>query len=138
MKIRKLETLEEIKSALPILLELRPHLTLETFLNIYDMAQKRDEYELVAAFQDQQLVGLMGFRILYDYVHGKHLYIDDLIVTESKRNLKIGAQLLKYAEEQARVHQCLKLRLCTGIDNQKGKKFYDREGWKLRAVVYKK
>jgi hypothetical protein len=33
---------------------------------------------------------------------------------------------------------CKGLRLCTGIENEQGKKFYERNGWSLRAVAYKK
>jgi hypothetical protein len=32
---------------------------------------------------------------------------------------------------------CPRLRLCTGIQNEKGKAFYERNGWNLRAVAYK-
>ena len=30
------------------------------------------------------------------------------------------------------------LRLCTGVDNQDGKRFYERNGLELRAVAYKR
>jgi len=37
----------------------------------------------------------MGYRLLHDFVHGRHLYIDDLVVTSRLRSSGLGAELLK-------------------------------------------
>ena len=76
--------------------------------------------------------------MLHDFVHGRHLYIDDLITDPRLRSRGYGAQLLRHAEELAPTLGCHNLRLCTGIENERGKGFYERAGWKLRAVVYKR
>lgn len=80
----------------------------------------------------------MGYRIITDFVHGRHLYIDDLVTSEEVRSQGHGATLLKYAEAMAKQKGCSNLRLCTGIDNEGGKRFYEKNSWNLRAVVYKK
>jgi ribosomal protein S18 acetylase RimI-like enzyme len=136
--IEQLSGVDELKFAYIILLELRPNLAWVDFLNIYKEAAARDEYQLVGLSIENKLVGVMGFRLLFDYVHGRHLYIDDLVITETCRNKGSGAHLLKYAENFAKTHQCKKIRLCTGVDNEKGKNFYQREGWEVRAIVFKK
>lgn len=97
-----------------------------------------DGYEIIAIEAENEILAVMGYRILHDYVHGKHLYIDDLVSTKSYRSEGLGAKLLVYAEELAKELGCKVLRLCTGIDNELGKKFYERNGWSLRAVAYKK
>ncbi len=80
----------------------------------------------------------MGFRTLFDFVHGKHLYVDDLVTAEKHRSKGIGATLLQWAETEATNTGCRGLRLCTGIQNDTAKRFYEREGWHLRAVAFKK
>lgn len=118
--------------------ELRTQLSFEDYVSIYQKAHEMDGYEIVALEERGQVLALMGYRVIYDYVHGKHLYIDDLVSTESQRSKGLGAKLLEYAEAVARELQCSGLRLCTGIENERGKKFYERLGWNFRAVVYKK
>lgn len=122
----------------PVMKELRKDLSYQDFKNLYEKAHETNGYEVVG-FEDQgKIIALMGYRILYDFVHGKHLYIDDLVSTESQRSKGLGAKLLRYAEELAEKNLCKGLRLCTGVENEQGKKFYDRNGWNLRAVAYKK
>ena len=122
----------------PVMKELRKDLSFPDFLSLYEKAHSNDEYEIVGFECNGKIVAAMGYRILYDFVHGKHLYIDDLVSTESLRSKGLGAKLLRYAEQLAKESSCKGLRLCTGIENAKGKKFYERNGWKLRAVAYKK
>ncbi len=121
-----------------LLTQLRPHLSFEDFKEIYFEANKADGYQLIGLEDNHELVGTIGFRILHDFVHGKHLYIDDLVTSESHRSKGYGAILLEYAEKVAKDHGCRNLRLCTGIENERGKIFYERNAWNLRAVVFKK
>jgi ribosomal protein S18 acetylase RimI-like enzyme len=129
---------EDLKRCFPVMKELRPHLEYQAFVDIYQKAHEADGYEIVALEKGGQIIALMGYRFLYDYVHGKHVYIDDLVTTESARSQGAGSELLKYAESIAQKNNCKNLRLCTGIENELGKKFYERNSWNLRAVVYKK
>ena len=46
-------------------------------------------YELVGAFGDEKMLGLMGFRPVHTTA-GSHLHIDDLVVNESSRSMGIG------------------------------------------------
>lgn len=122
----------------PVINELRKDLSLLEYLKIIKMAKASGGYEMVAIEINKQIVAVMGYRILFDFVHGKHLYIDDLVTSETHRSQGLGAQLLNYAEGIAKELSCQGLRLCTGIENELGKKFYEKQGWRLRAVVYKK
>jgi ribosomal protein S18 acetylase RimI-like enzyme len=128
----------DLEQAYQIMKELRTKLSLKDFISIYNQARSADQYTLIGAFVGDECVAVMGYRILFDYVHGKHLYIDDLVTTESYRSKGVGAKLLKKAEEIAKKSACAYFRLCTGFENESAKKFYEREGLNLRAVVYKK
>lgn len=136
--IRELNERADLERAFPVMKELRSHIDIDSFLSVIEAAKHEGGYTLVAIERGAQVVALMGYRVLTDFVHGRHLYIDDLVTTKDQRSAGHGARLLKYAEEQARRLDCVGLRLCTGIDNEAGRRFYEREGWALRAVAYKK
>ena len=138
MIIKKMETHADYEAVFPVIQELRPHLTFAEYTSLLTEAQKQDDYEIVATFDGDKCVAAMGFRVLYDFVHGKHLYIDDLVVTEGCRSKGIGAEFLKYAERVAVEKKCKGLRLCTGVDRKDSQRFYERNEWNARAIAYKK
>ncbi len=122
----------------PVMKELRSELTYADYLGLYAQAHTADGYEITGLEIGQDIVALMGYRVLVDFVRGRHLYIDDLVSSSKERSKGYGAALLKHAEDLAKELDCKVLRLSAGIENEKGQKFYEREGWSLRAVVYTK
>jgi GNAT superfamily N-acetyltransferase len=129
---------EEWPDVFPIVRELREHLTIDTYLSRCLAAAEADAYTLYGAFEDDRCVAVMGIRELTDLLHGRHLYIDDLVVTSAVRARGIGAELLRFAEALAASSGAAGVRLSTGADHHAGRRFYEREGWTLRAVTFKK
>ena len=136
--IREIAGPDELRQGFEVLRELRIHLTLPEFNEIYEAARAKDDYRLIGAFEGRQCVAVMGYRILFDFVHGKHVYIDDLVVTAQRRSKGIGLELLRSTEKIAEDLRCKGLRLCTGVDSKDAQRFYERNGWKARAIAYKK
>lgn len=128
----------DLERCYPVMRELRPQLSLEDYFSIYEQSHNSNGYEIVAIEDNNEIIAVMGYRFLYDYVRGKHVYIDDLVSTETVRSKGLGAELLKFAEHIAQQSGCKSLRLCTGIENERGVKFYDRNGWIKRAFAYTK
>ena len=118
--------------------ELRPHVNKESFISRYDRALSMDECTIVGAFELGNCIALMGYRILYDYAHGKNLYIDDLVTSEAHRSKGLGKKLMEFAEKEAERLGCSYIRLCTGVNNTGARKFYERYGLQSPSVVYKK
>lgn len=137
-KIFTVSSKEDLERCYPVIKELRPHLSYEEYLNIYEQSQKSDGYELVAIEENHQILAVMGYRYLTDFVRGKHIYIDDLVSTEKARSKGLGAELLKFAEQIAVQNNCAGLRLCTGVENERGVSFYERNGWTKRAYAFTK
>lgn len=129
---------EDLKRCYPVMKELRPHLSFEDYISIYDESHKNDGYEIIAIEDHEQILAVMGYRFLSDYVRGRHVYIDDLVASEKVRSQGLGAELLRYAEQIAQKEGCKSLRLCTGIENDRGTQFYDRNGWTKRAFAFVK
>jgi len=137
-RIFVVQSQSDLERCYPIMKELRPHLGFDDYVLIYEQAHASDGYEIVAIESKDKILAAMGYRFLSDYVRGKHVYIDDLVSTESSRSEGLGAELLKYAERIAEANGCKSLRLCTGIENERGIQFYDRNGWTKRAYAYAK
>lgn len=134
----KVQNRKDLENFYPVIKELRKDLTKEEFFSLFEAAQKLNHFEMVGIEENGKIIAAMGFRLLIDFVHGKHLYIDDLVTTENYRSKGLGAKLLQHAEEMAREYSCKGLRLSTGVDNDSAKRFYERNGWSFRSVVYKK
>jgi ribosomal protein S18 acetylase RimI-like enzyme len=128
----------EIERVYIVLKELRSTPSLSEAKAIIAAAALTGAYRMVEAFDNEKCVGVMAFRILHDFTHGRHLYIDDLVVTEKMRGKGIGEKFLEYAEAVAQKGGCSNLRLCTGLDNKQAQKFYERCGWQARAYAFKK
>ena len=135
MNVRELKGGDAAAIGYPVLRELRPHVDEAAF---FDVLQHASGYRLFGAFEEGRCVGVMGCRVLLDFVHGRHLYVDDLVVAEAVRSKGLGGKMLAFAEALARDEKCIGVRLCTGIENERGKAFYERHGYRLRAVAYKK
>lgn len=137
-RVRELRTAGALRTGFTVLRELRPHLSFRDFMRVYRHAQRTDRYSVAALFIEEACVAVMGYRVLVDCAHGRHLYVDDLVTSAAFRGKGLGAKLLKYAETKAGALRCKSLRLCVGVENEGGKRFYEREGWRARSIAYKK
>jgi len=137
--IRRLniDNTQEVARAFPILVQLRPHLDLETYQRLIH-SMKTESYELWAFVEHDEIKGLMGMRVYTDFVRGAHLYVDDLVIDEKYRSQKIGAKLLAFAELEAKQRKIPSLRLACALSNTGGMKFYEREAWTKRSYNYVK
>jgi ribosomal protein S18 acetylase RimI-like enzyme len=137
-KIFQIKSQSDFVRCFSVLKELRQHLEFEEFIAIYKEANKSNGYELVAIENNGEIVAVMGYRILWDLVRGKHVYVDDLVSTAARRSQGLGEELLRYAEGVARAEGCSTLRLCAVIENERAIKFYDRLGWAKRSYAFTK
>ncbi len=98
--VRRLEP-REWAAAFAIIAPLRPHLDAEEFL---DRARRQSHsgYELVGAFRNGRLIGVLGMRPVHTLVRGPHLHVDDIVIEESERRAGGGRALMAYAEADAR------------------------------------
>lgn len=138
LESRPLTSASELEIGFGLLHQLRAELDWKTFLHHYGAARAQSAYELRGWFDGETCVAVMGYRVLTDFVHGPHLYIDDLVVDESRRSSGLGAKLLTWAEAEAADRKLSGLRLCTGVGNERGIRFYEKHGWAARAVAFKK
>lgn len=63
--------------------------------------QSHSGYELVGAYRDGVLIGVMGIRPVHTLARGPHLHVDDLVVDQAVRGSGAGRALMAYAEADA-------------------------------------
>jgi ribosomal protein S18 acetylase RimI-like enzyme len=97
---RRLEP-REWAAVFPIVAQLRPHLDAAEFLDQV-RRQSHSGYELVGAFRNGRLIGLLGMRPVHTLVRGPHLHVDDIVIEESERRAGGGRALMAFAEADAR------------------------------------
>lgn len=62
------QTKAELERCYPVTKELRPHLSFEEYVSIYEQAHASDGYEMVAVEVQGQIIAVMGYRFLSDFV----------------------------------------------------------------------
>lgn len=101
-KIKKLHR-SEWGGAYSVVSQLRS-ITRDQFLVSVEV-QALNGYELIAAYSEGSIVGVMGCRPVHTLARGLHLHIDDLVIDENQRNSGIGKQLLDFAVNEAKNRQ---------------------------------
>ena len=111
---------------LPVLLELRPHLSADSLRAIYDEGYPQG-LRFLAAYDGGHCVGVAGWRLVATTHVGRKLYVDDLVTTESARSNGVGHALLDELAARATVAGCSVLDLDSGVQRAEAHRFYFRE-----------
>ncbi|MBW8833340.1 MAG: GNAT family N-acetyltransferase [Burkholderiales bacterium] len=126
--LRHAETEAELLACIPVMRELRPQLdSTESFIERVRM-QHGQGWRLLAEWQGGTPCALASYRWLDNLIHGRFIYIDDLVTTEASRGGRSGERLLAELERFARAGGASKLVLDTGLANSRAQRFYFRCG----------
>lgn len=112
---------------LPVLLELRPHLTVESFDRVYRAGHPAG-LRYLAAYDGARCVGVAGWRFVSTTAVIKKLYVDDLVTKQDQRSRGVGSALLAELTERAEAAGCAALDLDSGTHRREAHRFYMREG----------
>ncbi len=135
LDIRPVED-SELEAAWRVLIELRTQLSHEAFEIALNRQREIHGYELIGAFEDETLVGVLGLREVHTFARGRHLHVDDLVVSAKARGQGTGKRLIEHAEHLARargMHQLF-------LDSRAGAMgFYERRGYRRNdSILIKK
>jgi GNAT superfamily N-acetyltransferase len=120
---------------LPVLLELRPHLTPESFANVYSEGHSQG-LRYTAVYDNDRCVAVAGWRFVATTVALRKHYVDDLITASDHRGQGVGGALLRTLESRARDADCRVLDLDSGADREDAHRFYFREGMVIRGLHF--
>ncbi|MEU7072486.1 GNAT family N-acetyltransferase [Streptomyces narbonensis] len=121
---------------LPVLSELRPHLTPELFHEVYE-AGHPEGLRFSAAYSDAgSCVGAAGWRIVNNTSSLRKLYVDDLVTAAAERSTGVGHALIDHLEGHARAAGCHELNLDSGTHRTGAHRFYLRERFDITAFNF--
>ena len=117
----------DIAACYALMRALRPQLSSEAEFVERWRRQSEQGYAILALWRAQRPVALAGFRVQENLVHGRFLYVDDLVTDESERRHGHGARLLDRLKAEGRARGCHKLVLDTALENTLAHRFYYRQ-----------
>ncbi len=128
LKPRLVESDADVAACWPVMRLLRPDLaSAKTFADRVTR-QRATGYRLSAVWEDDDVVAVAGWRVQENLLHGRHLFVDDLVATEARRGQGFGSVLLAALKVEGHVAGCDKLVLGTALDNVLAHQFYYRHG----------
>ncbi|MDN4501692.1 GNAT family N-acetyltransferase [Alteromonadaceae bacterium BrNp21-10] len=115
--------------------ELRPHLTLESFLNTVHRMEVEHQYNL-AYLSDNGVKAVAGFR-MGEWLHrGRYLEIEELITCDKQRSKGYGGKLFDWLNQYAAEHDCRQVRLVSGVSREDAHRFYLKKGMTFEAKYF--
>ncbi|MEV7374182.1 GNAT family N-acetyltransferase [Streptomyces sp. NPDC090301] len=121
---------------LPVLRELRPHLTPELFREVYGTGHAQG-LRFSAAYSDEgRCVGAAGWRIVVNTSTLRSLYVDDLVTAAATRSTGVGHALVAHLEGHARAAGCHEFTLDSGTHRTGAHRFYLRERFDIVAFHF--
>jgi GNAT superfamily N-acetyltransferase len=126
--IRELTTEAEWLEAFPVLVELRDHLTEETYLE-YLREMREEGYRLFAVFdgegESEEVLAVAGAGIRTNFYNGRHLFVFDLVTRPDRRSEGHGGRLMGFLDDWARERDCESITLESGLWRDDAHRFYE-------------
>lgn len=116
-----------IARCLPVMLELRPHLTADTFVARVRQQESLGRFNLVYLEEAGEIKAVAGIRIIENLAWGRFLYVDDLVTAEAARSQGYGDALFDWLVDYARQQGCEQLHLDSGVQRFDAHRFYLRK-----------
>ncbi|MES1925556.1 GNAT family N-acetyltransferase [Salinisphaera sp. T31B1] len=135
-QLRSVDSDPEYQACFNVMRELRPHLSDAAAFTAQARRQATQGYRLLAAWQDDEVKGLAGYRIQENLIYGRFLYVDDLVAAPEARRHGLGGELIDTLREQAKQQGCAHFVLDTALANALGQRFYFRQGLLARGIHF--
>ena len=127
----------EIEACFIVMKELRPDLTVESFVQRVRELQQYG-YQLVCLEMAGKPVAVAGFRISESLAWKRYLYVDDLVTLPGERSKGYGAMVLEWLADLAAQAGCVQFHLDSGVQRKDAHRFYEREGMHISSYHFTK
>jgi len=136
--IKELNTHEAMMEAYPIIRQRYLEMSLEGYSKQIAEMISLNDFKMVAAFLNDEIVGVCGYWSLRMLYCGRYLQLSSFIVDEEKRGHGIGKKILSHIEKIAKKLNCEKIVLDSFTENKKSHPLYFREGFHIRGFHFMK
>lgn len=126
---------ERLRAVYPVMRELRTELTEEDFNAIY-AGEHPHGYRIAAVFDGDECRAAAGYRLMTNFVSGRHMYVDDLVTAEAWRSHGYGRLLNEFLVGVARRESCGSVQLDSATHRHKAHRFYFRERYTITAFHF--
>lgn len=133
MQIRTASAETEIARCHPVMHQLRPHVSRESFTARVLRQIASHGYRLVYVEAQNEVRAVAGYRVSECLAWGKHLYVDDLVTDAGERSRGYGKALLLWLIDHAWSQGCGEFHLDSGVTRFDAHRFYLRHGMKIAS-----
>lgn len=124
-----------VSDILPVLHELRPHLTAQSLRAIYAEGHPQG-LRFTGAYEDGACLAVAGWRIVSSTFYIRKLTVDDLVTRSGARSKGVGHALLAELCQRARAADCRAVDLDSATHRTDAHRFYLRERMSIRAFHF--
>ena len=111
----------------------------EKRVNVLKQALRNQNYKLLVAELEGEIVGFIDQWVIHDFTHGaKHGYIHNLYVSSKHRRKGIASKLLQEAMNHARNIEVSEIHVTTRFDNRLAIKLYKKHGLVKEHLQFEK
>ncbi|QJQ02456.1 GNAT family N-acetyltransferase [Herbaspirillum rubrisubalbicans Os34] len=136
IRLSHVESERDQLACFDVIRELRPHLVDAATFVAQAGRQAGQGYRLMAAWKDDQVMGVAGYRIQENLLYGRFLYVDDLVAISDVRRKGVGSILMNAMRQEAVRQQCSHLVLDTALSNAMAQRFYFCQGMLSRGLHF--
>ncbi|MCP8615442.1 GNAT family N-acetyltransferase [Salirhabdus salicampi] len=137
--IEELSTKDSWERAFPIMYQLRPHLKLDTYIQLVQEAVELDRYKMYGLFEKEQLVSVVGFKPMTTLYYGRFVWVCDLVTKEEHRSKGYGERLLDYVHSWATERDYDHVALSSGLERYHAHRFYEHKmNYEKVSYVFKR
>ncbi len=120
----------QMQTILPLVIQLNQgRFSREVLQNRLEDMLAMGGYQCIGVYSEKRLIACCGFWVLNKLYAGKHVEPDNVFVEEEYRSSGVGELMLNWLFDYAKSIGCI----CTEVNcyahNEKGKKFWERQGY---------
>jgi GNAT superfamily N-acetyltransferase len=130
-------TKENIYSVLPLVKLLNEDKSEELLRSRLDEMLTQG-YQCAGVYDGDKLIGVSGIWIMTKLYVGKHFEPDNVVIDPEYRNKGVGELLMKWLYDYGKSQGCIASELNCYLQNTKGQKFWEKEGYKPLGLHYQK
>lgn len=93
-------------------------------------------YECIGVYDGEELIGICGLWILNKLYAGKHIEPDNVFIKQSYRSQGVGKLMMDFLFDYAREIGCEGSEVNCYVRNEKGRKFWEQQGYEPLAVHF--
>ena len=93
-------------------------------------------YECIGVYDSGELIGICGLWVLNKLYVGKHVEPDNVFIKKEYRSRGVGQLMMDYLFQYAKEIGCIGSEVNCYKVNEKGQKFWERQGYKPKAFHY--